>query len=630
MCEREKDGGGRKPRRGGGAEGEEKNMAQGEKGSEWERLIPALSPELQHSSSPESYARYNPTQEQESLIKHPTVDSSIIGPATNYSSFNAHSNIQSDATINPSYTYGSNPQINLECPSAENLPDVQFNLHHLSENVKQDLADVDYNAKEYERQSTYSKNSAPDSVENIIADSDLDDDKIEDTKSQSRLSASPDFWRRVSPQLVYIDSGSYGGSYRSGSVNSASSYLRGRSVERGIEDKISKYSRGRSVDSGKELDSRSVDSEPILDSERNVSFKLALDTNKEEVEWTRGRQQRKVPLRKQKTLVADIENNSFCFATEENVDDPPEIDNIIQTDTSKIEKIDLTSPISKRSDVSYGFLSNLKKTWIAAKGVSSIRYSKDCSNKNADSFDKAKQYDITQITIDNTKSNSRPSSTLIKNFDKSNDSSVRVESTQYSNPDEKAKLESVEVKETGKKALNKTSNKTNVTKPVPSNRKTNNITDHKNIESSNIAKEKNIPGHLRGQLRRYFSLDSSPATDPRLTHHVHQGHLKKQGLMQERRRLRCHHIHNTPGSPGIHYDCDHAPNEGESEQRRTQGVHQNQYYMEKDLRYYFQHPWFRLFVAYLVIFCNFLLFAEDPLSHSHTGNLQLCESAYYH
>lgn len=35
-------------------------------------------------------------------------------------------------------------------------------------------------------------------------------------------------------------------------------------------------------------------------------------------------------------------------------------------------------------------------------------------------------------------------------------------------------------------------------------------------------------------------------------------------------------------------------------------------------RYYFQHPWSRLFVAYLVTFCNFLIFAEDPISHSQT------------
>ncbi|KAF2974632.1 hypothetical protein EK904_001499 [Melospiza melodia maxima] len=40
--------------------------------------------------------------------------------------------------------------------------------------------------------------------------------------------------------------------------------------------------------------------------------------------------------------------------------------------------------------------------------------------------------------------------------------------------------------------------------------------------------------------------------------------------------------------------------------------------MGKDFRYYFQHPWSRLVVAYLVIFFNFLIFAEDPVSHSQT------------
>lgn len=35
-------------------------------------------------------------------------------------------------------------------------------------------------------------------------------------------------------------------------------------------------------------------------------------------------------------------------------------------------------------------------------------------------------------------------------------------------------------------------------------------------------------------------------------------------------------------------------------------------------RYYFQHPYSRLFVSYFVIFSNFLVFAEDPVSHSHT------------
>ena len=40
------------------------------------------------------------------------------------------------------------------------------------------------------------------------------------------------------------------------------------------------------------------------------------------------------------------------------------------------------------------------------------------------------------------------------------------------------------------------------------------------------------------------------------------------------------------------------------------------FFMEKDFRYYFQHPWFRLIVAYLVTFCNFLMYAEDPVAHS--------------
>lgn len=33
-------------------------------------------------------------------------------------------------------------------------------------------------------------------------------------------------------------------------------------------------------------------------------------------------------------------------------------------------------------------------------------------------------------------------------------------------------------------------------------------------------------------------------------------------------------------------------------------------------KYWFQHPYLRLFVCYFVILCNFLVFAEDPVSHS--------------
>lgn len=37
---------------------------------------------------------------------------------------------------------------------------------------------------------------------------------------------------------------------------------------------------------------------------------------------------------------------------------------------------------------------------------------------------------------------------------------------------------------------------------------------------------------------------------------------------------------------------------------------------KKDFKYYFQHPYLRLFVAYFVTFCNFLIYAEDPVAHS--------------
>ncbi|KAG9490235.1 hypothetical protein GDO78_005885 [Eleutherodactylus coqui] len=40
--------------------------------------------------------------------------------------------------------------------------------------------------------------------------------------------------------------------------------------------------------------------------------------------------------------------------------------------------------------------------------------------------------------------------------------------------------------------------------------------------------------------------------------------------------------------------------------------------MAKDFRYFFQHPWSRIIIAYLVTFFNFLIFAEDPVSHSQT------------
>ena len=35
-----------------------------------------------------------------------------------------------------------------------------------------------------------------------------------------------------------------------------------------------------------------------------------------------------------------------------------------------------------------------------------------------------------------------------------------------------------------------------------------------------------------------------------------------------------------------------------------------------DFRYYFQHPYFRLFIAFSVPLMNFLMYAEDPVAHA--------------
>ena len=40
--------------------------------------------------------------------------------------------------------------------------------------------------------------------------------------------------------------------------------------------------------------------------------------------------------------------------------------------------------------------------------------------------------------------------------------------------------------------------------------------------------------------------------------------------------------------------------------------------VKKNFVYYFRHPYFRIVTSYLVVFCNFLIFAEDPVSHSYT------------
>ncbi|KAL4612755.1 hypothetical protein GN956_G23175 [Arapaima gigas] len=60
--------------------------------------------------------------------------------------------------------------------------------------------------------------------------------------------------------------------------------------------------------------------------------------------------------------------------------------------------------------------------------------------------------------------------------------------------------------------------------------------------------------------------------------------------------------------------------EAAAEQHAAGGLLPRRSRMDIDtrFRYYFQHPWSRLVVAYLVTFFNFLIFAEDPVSHSQT------------
>ncbi|CAL1267183.1 unnamed protein product [Larinioides sclopetarius] len=103
-------------------------------------------------------------------------------------------------------------------------------------------------------------------------------------------------------------------------------------------------------------------------------------------------------------------------------------------------------------------------------------------------------------------------------------------------------------------------------------------------------------------------------TSPRLppNHHLytpkyrHETRLVVSPLPSEKSKLE---------KDGGHSEADYYSRNsiGDSEHQVTQNL-----YIEKDFRYYFQHPYSRLFVSYFVIFCNFLVFAEDPVSHSHT------------
>lgn len=71
------------------------------------------------------------------------------------------------------------------------------------------------------------------------------------------------------------------------------------------------------------------------------------------------------------------------------------------------------------------------------------------------------------------------------------------------------------------------------------------------------------------------------------------------------------------GAPVIDHDTIDREEFGKSEGKdETDAASIFSYYMVHDARYYFQHPYSRLFVAYFVTFCNFLIYAEDPVAHS--------------
>jgi len=55
---------------------------------------------------------------------------------------------------------------------------------------------------------------------------------------------------------------------------------------------------------------------------------------------------------------------------------------------------------------------------------------------------------------------------------------------------------------------------------------------------------------------------------------------------------------------------EEAVDSGQGEQKKPE--------VKRNFVYYFRHPYFRITTSYLVVFCNFLIFAEDPVSHSYT------------
>uniref|UniRef100_UPI00358F731C transmembrane protein 117 isoform X2 n=1 Tax=Myxine glutinosa TaxID=7769 RepID=UPI00358F731C len=82
--------------------------------------------------------------------------------------------------------------------------------------------------------------------------------------------------------------------------------------------------------------------------------------------------------------------------------------------------------------------------------------------------------------------------------------------------------------------------------------------------------------------------------------------------LQERRRV---HVEGTSFRSDRSDDTKERTSQQQNEPKKSESAFLSQL---QNFRYYFQHPWSRLSLAYLVIFLNFVMFAEDPVSHSQT------------
>ena len=602
---------------------------------EREKLIPTKSPEIPVAALPvfpneRPIASYSDHPETETLLETSTDYSGDI--AAYFNSAASHSNVSTPISADfKSHGCNTNPQINLRFSSTDFIGNLSVYKERNSdrknneksagqtirdsENCSNSIASSYSDDRDYSHRHHDINSQFEDPTDNLPND---------DTKSQSRLSASPDFWRRVSPQLVYIDSSSYGG--RSDSVQSSGSIItsRGRPSERNCEiEGVAKYHRGRSVDSCRDLDR----SAPRLYSERSVSWNLAdeniieqdgeddrnLDNVKCEKLWVA--EQAQVHLMKD---FSDEKNYSGICDEEMNV--------VTEYFANK-----------NKTAAREGFIAKLLRKWNNVKGNSLIQYNKSASIEKSDSTDK-KSYSENKVEVlEDLRINISPSScstricrnspVIVSNSQSSSTTTTTTadsgleDNDHHSRPKQPTSTTTTTTADSGLGSNVSTANDSAKLKEIEANK----VREHLSIVVEKCAPRASEERGLdlitteiavvtetksRGKIRRYFSLDSSV---PRpLQHGSSQAPQFRRTpfrrppnlqIGQRRRPLR------------------HDPQHPEQSPNTRGGVHSQhqQYYMEKDLRYYFQHPWFRLVVAYLVIFCNFLLFAEDPLSHSHTG-----------